>query len=174
VAVALVGTAPAVAAQSCTTNSSIRAGSAARSCIITDNVPNASSYTNPALLQLTASAVNLGLTVNEAAFNTGRTGEVPLTLQIVGNRSWVLTASGPAAWTASGPLAWMSKPVGDLRWSMIAGGDGTALSTSAATLAAGEATAAFSVTVHWTAALAWERDKPGTYSLPVTLTLTAP
>ncbi|MDQ8153596.1 MAG: hypothetical protein P3B98_02940 [Gemmatimonadota bacterium] len=166
--------APRAAAQSsCTTSSSIRSASA-RTCTITISTPNASSYTNPKLLSLTVSSTTIDLTVNEAAFVAGETPEAILTLQVQGNRSWVVTASGPAVWTSSGTMAWAAKPVDDLLWSTTSGAAGTPLSVSAATVMSGGATAVVSSTLYWKAALAWETDKPGSYALPVTLTLTTP
>jgi hypothetical protein len=41
-------------------------------------------------------------------------------------------------------------------------------------VASGSATAAASTIIYWKAAVHWATDKPGTYSLPVTLTLTTP
>ncbi len=174
VAVLLAAAAPRAAAQSsCTTSSSIRSATA-RTCTITVSTPNASSYTNPKLLSLTVSSTTMALTVNEAAFVAGVTPEAILTLQVQGNRSWIVTAAGPAVWSSSGAMAWAAKPVGDLLWSTTAGAAGTPLSVSATTVLSGGATALVSATLYWKAALAWETDKPGAYALPVTLTLTTP
>ncbi len=162
------------AQSSCNTNSSIRSGSAARTCTVTVNTPNSTTYTNPKTLQMTASSTSISLTANEAAFVSGFTPEAALTLRVDGNRSWVITASGPALWTSSGSLAWAAKPVGDLHWSTTSGPGGSPLSTTAATIASGSAGGALSTTIYWKAALAWSTDKPGSYSLPVTLTLTTP
>lgn len=177
-AAALLATLLAVAVRadaqgSCTTNGITKSVNT-KACSFTIATANASSYTNPKILTLGVSAPTVALTVNTAAFDAGVTPEAAMTLQVAGNRSWVVTASGAATWTSTGALAWSGKPVTDLRWSATAGVAGTPLSTTAVTVLSGNATASSSLTLYWTSALSWALDKPGSYSMPVTLTLTAP
>lgn len=164
----------AEAQSSCTTTNSIRS-STARTCNFTIAAPNASTYTNPKILSLTASTTTVALTVNEAAFVAGETPESSMTLVVQGNRSWAVTVQGDAAtWSATGTLAWAFKPVTDIKWATTSGAAGTSLTTTAATVMSGNATASSSATLYWSSALSWATDKPGTYSMPITLTLTTP
>lgn len=171
----LVACATTAEAQStCTTSSSIRSATA-RTCTFTIAAPNASTYTNPKILSLVASTTTVALTVNEAAFVAGKTPESSMTLVVKGNRSWAVTAQGDAAtWTSSGTLAWAFKPVTDVTWATTSGAAGTSLTTTAATVMSGNATASSSATLYWSSALSWTTDKPGSYSMPITLTLTTP
>ncbi|MCX5760301.1 MAG: hypothetical protein NTW72_02150 [Gemmatimonadetes bacterium] len=172
----LVACATAAEAQSnCTSSSSIRTGSAARTCTFTISAANASTYTNPKILLLTASTTAVALTIDEAAFVAGKTPESSMTLVVKGNRSWSVTAQGGlATFNATGTLAWSSKPVTDIKWATTSGAAGTSLTTTAVTVMTGNATASSSATLYWSSALSWTTDKPGTYSMPINITLTTP
>lgn len=91
------------------------------------------------------------------------------------NAPWVVqVAAGSAAFRYAGALADPRKPAGDLA---IAAGPGTAftpLALTAATLAGGSPTAALTLPLSLRAAWSWTRDVPGSYALPVVVTLAAP
>ena len=149
-------------------------GTTTRTCSFSVSAPNSTSYTNPALLNLTASATSFTTSVTSAMLTAGKTTAETMVLSVRGNRSWTVTASGPATWTGTGTLARTNKPVGDLRWSTVTTGTGTALTTSAATLHSGSAGSTNSKTIYWWTNLSYTGDPPGSYAIAVTLTLTAP
>jgi hypothetical protein len=149
-------------------------GTTTRTCSFSVAAPNSTSYTNPALLNLTASATSFTTSVTSAMLTAGKTTAQTMVLSVRGNRSWTVTASGPATWTGTGTLARTNKPVGDLRWSTVTTGAGTALTTSAATLHSGSAGSTNSKTIYWWTNLSYTGDPPGSYAIAVTLTLTAP
>jgi hypothetical protein len=147
--------------------------------IAASSTANVTGYTNPAILELTSSATTIALTPSIAAFDSSRTPWVQTTLTIRANRTWkVLVKSTASTWTATGTFVWQAKPVGDLQWRLSTGSSWTSLTTTDAQIApasgSGSADGANSVTVYWSSRLAWTSDKPGSYSLPVTLTLTTP
>ncbi len=102
------------------------------------------------------------------------------TFTVKANRSWTLNikTTNPATWTYVGSFAGL-KPVSDLTWSnAVAGtfsniGPTDALFLSGATATNGTAAQAFFRTV-WAAGFTQPSNAPGTYSLPVVFTLSAP
>ncbi len=83
-----------------------------------------------------------------------------------------------ALWTASntspGAPARTNKPAADLQWSTASNGAFAALTTSDANLVTGSATAGSITTLHFQTLFDWTLDTPGSYSLAIVLTLTAP
>lgn len=143
------------------------------------NTPNRTGYTNPVIVRLTSSASTLTLTPNFAALDSGRTPWVQTELTIEANRNWQVSVwSSRATWLATGTFAWQSKPVGDLQWRLSTGTSWTSLTTAPVQILSGgpggASTAANVWLIDWSSRLAWTSDKPGDYSLPVTLTLTTP
>jgi len=102
------------------------------------------------------------------------------TFTVKANRSWTLNikTTNPATWTYAGSFAGL-KPVSDLTWSnAVAGtfsniGSTDALFLSGASATNGTAAQAFFRTV-WAAGFTQPSNAPGTYSLPVVFTLSAP
>jgi hypothetical protein len=102
------------------------------------------------------------------------------TFTVKANRSWTLNikTTNPATWTYVGSFAGL-KPVSDLTWSnAVAGtfsniGSTDALFLSGASATNGTAAQAFFRTV-WAAGFTQPSNAPGTYSLPVVFTLSAP
>jgi len=158
-------------AQNCTTP---KVDEDSESCAVTVNAPNSTRYTNPMLLNLTVSAAGTSATMTQADYLAGRSPSMAMTLSVRGNRSWVVTASGPATWTGTGPVARANKPVSDLRWSLSSTGAGTPLAVAPATVFTGNAGGTVSRTLYWFTQLSWTGDPPGQYAMQVTLTLTAP
>jgi hypothetical protein len=135
------------------------------------------TMTNPALLQLTVSPTSSSYTAASSDMNvtTGLATPSLVTLTVEANRSWTVQVSGNTAfWTASAG-AWTSKPVGDLIWSLTPTGTTTAMSTTAKTVTTGSPGLGTPGTSVYMRPLAhWTTDKPGTYSMTVTFTLTTP
>jgi hypothetical protein len=99
---------------------------------------------------------------------------------IKANRSWTLNikTSNVGTWTYVGSFAG-AKPISDLNWSNAVGGPFVGLSSSDALFLSGAGATngtlaqAFFTTV-WAAGFAQASNAPGTYSLPVVFTLSAP
>ena len=118
----------------------------------------------------TADQVDLGATVADAG----------PTFSIKANRSWTLNirTSNAATWTYVGTASG-SKPISDLTWSNAVAGTYVGISTNDALFLSGAAATngtpaqAFFKTI-WSAGFTQASNAPGTYSLPVVFSLTAP
>lgn len=135
------------------------------------------TITNPALLQLTVSpsaTLTTTASVTDMDVVDGMmTGSIA-SLTVQGNRTWSISVKGNSAvWTASSG-AWTSKPVSDLHWSLTPSGASTALSTIDGTLLTGAPGAGTLTNVYFRPVVHWLTDKPGVYTMGVTLTITAP
>jgi hypothetical protein len=148
----------------------------------TCNTTNTASVTVGALVKLGMSANTTALTNPTAddvdAGNIIQNAGPSFTIKA--NRSWTLKIKSQNAtnWTYVGTDAGV-KPIGDLAWSTAAGGTYAAISntdatfTSGASSTNGAAAQAFFRT-SWTADFTSASNAPGTYSLPIVFTLTAP
>jgi hypothetical protein len=163
-AAALVGLGRPAVAQSCSGNP----------CSVT----NTASVTVGTVLKLSLSSLTTTLTSPDTtAFNQGYQDDLSaLTATVKANRPWSLKINGGAAtWTASGVGARANKPVGDLQWSTSGGAPFTALTTSAATIASGASgTSGSTYSISYRTLWDYTLDTPGTYSLDVVFTATAP
>ena len=143
---------------------------------------NPGTMTNPALLMLTVSPTSSPLlplsaaaTMSDMDVAAGIANPATVSFTVQGNRAWSVQISGAAAtWTGSAG-AWASKPVSDLRWSLVANGATTAMSLTPVTVTTGTATSgSASKTVYLRPAVHWATDLPGTYTIGVVFTLTTP
>jgi hypothetical protein len=124
-----------------------------------------STFTSP-----TADQVEIGATLADAGPS----------FTIKANRSWTLNirTSNPASWTYVGTSGG-SKPISDLTWSNAVAGTFVGISStdalflSGAAATNGTAAQAFFKTV-WAAGFTQPSNAPGTYSLPVVFSLSAP
>ncbi len=83
--------------------------------------------------------------------------------------------STQATWTASPAPARANKPVTDLQWGVAVGGPFTNVTTTAVTIhTGGAASAGTTIPLQFRVRYDWLLDTPGTYSLPLQLTITAP
>jgi hypothetical protein len=150
--------------------------------INTCNVIHTVSVTVAALVKLDVGTSTTTLT-SPTATDITNGASVPdpgPTLAITANRSWTLNikSQNPTTWTYTGS-AGGSKPVGDLTWSTSSGGTFTALTatdvifTSGATGVLAQAAQAFFRT-SWAGGFSSPSNAPGTYTLPIVFTLTAP
>jgi hypothetical protein len=125
----------------------------------------ATTLTNP-----TADDVDLGHVLSDAG----------PTFSIKANRSWTLKikSQNAASWTYVGSDAGV-KPISDLSWATAANGTFAAITAADATFLSGAsstngtAAQAFFKT-SWTSDFTSASNAPGTYSLPIVFTLTAP
>jgi hypothetical protein len=119
----------------------------------------------------TADDIDAGLTVGPDAGPT---------FTIKANRSWTLKIkSGNATnWTFAGTGAGV-KPISDLLWSLTSSGSYVAITNGDVTFTSGAnstngASAQPFFKTQWTADFTSASNLPGTYSLPIVFTLTAP
>ena len=91
------------------------------------------------------------------------------------NKAWSLTIKGGAAnWTGTGGAS-ATKVVADLHWSITGPGAGTAMTTSAVSIASSATgTAGSNTTVNYRIIWSYATDTPGTYTIPVIFTAAAP
>jgi hypothetical protein len=146
------------------------------------NTTNTASVVVNALVKLDMTTTTTSLTSPTVAqIETGALiADAGPSFTIKANRSWTLNVktTNPSLWTYAGTLAG-TKPISDLTWSNAVAGsyvgigstDAVFLSGAAATN--GLAAQAFFKTV-WAAGFTQPSNVPGTYSLPIVFTLSAP
>ncbi len=146
-------------------------------CTATVSLPTPATMVNPALLQLTISPTTSTYTAatTDMDVTTGLATPSVVTLAVEANRSWTVQANGNSAFWSASTGAWTSKPVSDLVWSLTPTGTRTAMSTTAQTVTTGlPGSGSPAVSVYMRPIAHWATDKPGTYSMTVTFTLTTP
>ena len=146
------------------------------------NTTNTASVSVSALVKLGMSSATTTLTSPTAdQVETGANiADAGPSFTVKANRSWSLNikTTNPVSWTYVGSNAGV-KPISDLTWSNALAGtyvgiSGTdALVTSGASATNGAAAQVFFNTV-WAAGFTQPSNAPGTYSLPVVFTLSAP
>jgi hypothetical protein len=136
-----------------------------------------------------AALVKLGMSASATTLTAPTADQVDLgaviadagpTFTIKANRSWTLNirSGNPTNWTYAGSNGGV-KPIGDLTWSNAVAGTYAAITatdalfTSGATASGGTAAAAFFKT-NYPAGFNNVANAPGTYTLPLIFTLTAP
>lgn len=148
----------------------------------TCNTTNTASVTVGALVKLGMSSAATALTnptADDVAAGNVLADAGP-SFTIKANRSWTLKikSQNAASWTYVGTDAGV-KPIGDLAWSTAANGTFAAITaadatfTSGASSTNGTAAQAFFKT-SWANDFTSASNAPGTYSLPIVFTLTAP
>jgi hypothetical protein len=147
-------------------------------CTTAANAARLSITIGPAFA-LTVAPANTVLSAPAAAdFNTGYVQTTGPTATMRSNTSWTISISASTAtWTGvttQTEPAWTSKPATDLRWATAPGGPFTAMTTTAATVLTGAATAGSSVTLYYRTNYSWTTDTPGNYSIQIVLTMIAP
>lgn len=167
VAVAAALTAPrASLAQSCQT-----ANGSTGTCSI--NV--SSSLTIPTIIRLTVNDTTTLSSPTDAIYTTGSVVNTGPTATIRSNTTWTLTVAAAAAtWTATGAGARVNKPAGDLQWSTSAGGPFVPMTTSVATVATGSRGSSNAQQLYYKTLWNILVDGPGTYTLTLIYTATAP
>ena len=146
------------------------------------NTTNTASVSVNALVKLGMSSATTSLTNPTADdVDAGNViADAGPSFTIKANRSWTLKikSQNAASWTYAGSNSGV-KPISDLAWSTAAGGTFAAITNSDATFASGasasngQAAQAFFRT-SWTNDFTSASNAPGTYSLPIVFTLTAP
>ena len=146
-------------------------GIAAGTCLVTNTV----TTTVPYVARLTLSSAATTLTAPTAAdFNTvaGVNTAAAVTLDVKSNSSYTVTASAATANFSGGSTL---KPASSLSFTKDAFATSTALSVAGSALGTGAAaTAGTLYTIGYKTRYDWLQDTPGTYTLAINYTLTAP
>jgi len=151
----------------------------------TCNTTNTASVTVGALVKLDMSSVTTALTSPavtdvESGLSLDNVGP---TFTIKANRSWNLKvkSQNPTNFTyvGSDPGVTGVKPISDLSWATTSGGSYSAITASDVTFAFGlsatnSTLAAAFFRTSWAGGFSAASNAPGTYSLPIIFTLTAP
>ncbi|HEV2644167.1 MAG TPA: hypothetical protein VGT98_15750 [Candidatus Elarobacter sp.] len=157
--VSLLATAP-LSAQTCNTNP----------CTV---AVTASATVNTALqLTLSATTTDLG-TPSVADYNTGYKDAAGPTATVKSNTPWTLNVVGNTATFSGSGGARANKPAADLLWGKVAGTYANNMSAVAA-LNSGNGTLSSAQQIFFRTNWDYATDTPGTYSLVVNFTLSAP
>ena len=148
----------------------------------TCNTTNTASVTVGALVKLGMSSATTTLTnptADDVDLGTVIADAGP-SFTVKANRSWTLKikSQNAANWTYVGSNAGV-KPIGDLAWSTSVGGTFAAITAADATFSSGAsstngAAAQAFFRTSWVSDFTSASNAPGTYSLPIVFTLTAP
>ena len=150
----------------------------AGTCNLTNTVT--ASVNNLVKLAISSAATSLSSpTADQVEIGANLADNGP-TFTVKANRSWTLNikTTNASLWTYVGSLAG-TKPISDLNWSNAVAGTFTGIGSSDAPFLTGAsatnglAAQAFFKTV-WAAGFTQPSNVPGTYSLPVVFTLSAP
>lgn len=132
------------------------------------------TITNTARLSSPVSTVVLTQPTT-TSFVNGFGVPVLVQLPVRSNVNWTVGINaGATLWNASPGSAWQTKPAGDLQWGLSSGGTFFDVTTTPVTVASGLATGTATVGLYLRVRFLWTSDVPGSYSLPVQFTLTAP
>ncbi|HVT39053.1 MAG TPA: hypothetical protein VHE78_08405 [Gemmatimonadaceae bacterium] len=124
-------------------------------------------------LSITPASFTLTAPTNADFVASGTTTKVDLGAHVAtvrANAAWTLTIQG-AAWTGTGNNA---KAVADLEYTKNGGTSYTTTTTSAVSLTTGAASGGTTVTVGYRTTWTLATDSPGTYTMPLTYTLSSP
>lgn len=163
--IAAVGAAPAAAQSNCTTNN----------CTLTHKV----KVTIPDMMKMIFDKDSTALTAPALTdFGVDSTATIPdlgaLNISVQSNRKYQITlAANSANWTAP---AGVTKPAGDLSWTINGGTNWTPVTTTATNILGGTNNPAFKTTspvatVGWQTKWHFVNDLAGDYSLVMTFTL---
>lgn len=148
------------------------------SCVIVGSAAQSVTVTVTKLARLSVPLGDIVLPspVSLAAIETGFGAPATLAVEVRANTPWSLAlSSGSATWSAS-PLATarQNKPIGELEWSLAAGGGYAALTQTPVTARAETLQGIYPFSIFFRARFDFSLDVPGAYTAPVTVLLTAP
>lgn len=111
----------------------------------------------------------------DASYTAGFGSPGSVNFEVRSNAPWrVSISSSSTTWSFSPPSARSDKPRADLQWATAPGGPYTDLSAAITSIATGTATNSTVQTLYLRSKYDWTLDRPGTYSIAVQVTLTAP
>lgn len=145
-------------------------------CVIADNATQSATITITRAVRLSLANSGVALELpTPADFDAGFGQTVGPALTIKANTGWnIAIRSLQASWSATGPDARAGKPRSDLQWGISPAGPFTDVTATDVTMQTGAATAGTFTTLYWRVKYSWLLDTPGSYTLPLQLTLTAP
>jgi len=146
-------------------------------CTISDNTLFTINITITRAVRLSMTPATVLLdTPTGAEFEAGFGQTTGPVLTMKANTAWSISIrSTQALWTATPAAARQDKPVSDLRWGTAVAGPFTSFTTANVTLRSGAtATAGTVIPLFLRVQYAWLLDVPGSYTLPLQLTVTAP
>lgn len=145
-------------------------------CVLGDNTTYAINLTITRAVRLALSASSIALDAPMPDdYDAGFGQTVGPVLTVKANSSWsVSIRTTQSTWTASPAPARPNKPASELRWATSPAGPFTNFTTTAVTVRTGTASAGTAIPLHFRVAYAWLLDRPGTYSIPVQVTVTSP
>lgn len=146
------------------------------SCIVGGTVGAAINITISSVARVTMASSTVSMPApTEVSYNTGFGQPGSVGFEVRANAAWTLViSSGSTTWGFSPPTARTDKPRSDLQWSLASGGTYTDVTGSQVTFASGSATNSSIQTLYLRSKYTWILDKPGSYTIPVSITLTAP
>lgn len=145
-------------------------------CAITPSASSAINITVTSAARVTLASSTVSLPQpNEVSYNTGFGAPGSVQFEVRSNAPWTVSISSSATlWTATPLSARQNKPRSDLQWATVLGGPYTDMTGTNANLATGTATNSSIQTLFLRSRYAWATDRPGTYSIQLQVTLTAP
>ncbi len=160
---------PAAAQLTCTV-------SAIASCLVGGTAGAAINITISTVARVTLASSTVSMPApTETSYNTGFGSPGSVGFEVRTNAAWTLVISSSSTlWGFSPPTARTDKPRADLQWGLVSGGPYTDVSGTLTTLASGAATNSSVQTLYLRSKYSWLLDKPGSYTIPVSITLTAP
>lgn len=171
----LIGTLALAALPAITEAQSCNAANPPPSTCTTANVVNPATITNPRTILLTMSATSTTATTTITDFDNAYAPFAGPTATINANRPWTLLISATTAtWGNAGVGSRVGKPTSELGWGTVVTGPFTALTTTPVQIATGASTNSTVTSIFYRTTLNWTLDKPGVYTLTVTMTCTTP
>lgn len=111
----------------------------------------------------------------DASYTAGFGNPGSVAFEVRSNDVWAVSiSSSSTTWSFSPPSARSDKPRADLQWSLAPAGPYTDVSATLTSFASGSATNSSIQTLYLRSKYDWALDRPGTYSIAVQVTLTAP
>lgn len=134
----------------------------------------------PFAAQLTVSSAStafgtIGPSTLAAGSTSGTLSATGPTISAIANFGYAVTLKAAAsAWSYTGTSTDPAKPVSDLRFRLVTTGPFTTLTTGGTQILSGSAGTSSSTATFLQSLWNWTTNPPGTYSLPLSVTLTAP
>jgi len=151
--------------------------SGSSSCNVTVTL-SAGAIPYAAQLTTTATTTSLG-TISQTTLPAGTASSTIVTagptITANANAAYAVTiAAQSSTWSYTGTFTNPAKPAGHLEYRVGSAGSYTAITTTGASILSGTAATERSAALSFRTTWAWASAKPGTYSLPLTITLTTP
>ncbi len=148
----------------------------AANCVVGNSATIALNVTVTRAIRLSLGSSSVALNVPSATdYDAGFGQTAASTFEVKSNSAYSISIrTTQANWTASPAPARANKPSSELQWAVAVAGPFTNMTTTATTIATGAATASRVIPLQFRVRYNWLLDTPGTYSLPLQLTITSP